>query len=282
MEKLKSIQYGISSFADISVNDAYYVDKTMFIPEIEKTKFNFLIRPRRFGKSMFLSMLGLYYDVWSLDSFDTLFKGTWIHEHPTEERGKYLVLYLDFSAVAQATDDLQKSFNDYCNRRIGHFFRRFKDFIPESIVNLTLETTVASEKLQIIADELYTINQKLYVFIDEYDNFTNALLSDEGAELYHQITRQSGFFKDFFRTLKNLTSGMNPALSRLFMTGVSPITLDDVSSGFNIGTNISLMPKFNNILGFTEKDVSSIFDYYISAGQYPLNKDEAMHLLRKW
>ncbi|MCL2065048.1 MAG: AAA family ATPase, partial [Candidatus Cloacimonetes bacterium] len=282
MERIKTIQYGISSFADISERNAYYVDKTMFIPDIARTPFNFLIRPRRFGKSMFLSMLALYYDIANKNNFDTLFKGTWIHEHQTEERGKYLVLYLDFSAVVQAEDDLQKSFNDYCNIKIRGFLKKYKDIIPEYIQELTNETNIANQKLQILAEELSGTNQKFYIFIDEYDNFTNALLSEEGAELYQKITCQNGFFKDFFRSLKSLTSGMRPTLSRLFMTGVSPITLDDVSSGFNIGTNISLMPKFNNILGFTEKDVSDIFDYYINAGQYPLNKNKAMHLLNKW
>ena len=282
MEKIKSIQYGISSFADISGRNAYYVDKTMYIPEIEKTPFNFLIRPRRFGKSMFLSMLGLYYDIANKENFDTLFKDTWIHEHPTEERGKYLVLYLDFSAVAQATDDLQKSFNNYCNIEIGAFMRLNKDIIHEHIIEAVNYENAISDKLNILAHGIKEANQKLYIFIDEYDNFTNALLSEESAEIYKQITQQNGFFKDFFRTLKTLSSGMKPTLSRLFITGVSPITLDDVSSGFNIGTNISLMPEYNTLLGFTEKDVSDIFDYYIAAGQYPLYYEEAMHLLRKW
>ncbi|MCL2065280.1 MAG: ATP-binding protein, partial [Candidatus Cloacimonetes bacterium] len=121
-----------------------------------------------------------------------------------------------------------------------------------------------------------------YVFIDEYDNFTNTLLSDKGNILYQQITRDTGFFKSFFRVLKGLTGGVRSGLARLFMTGVSPITLDDVSSGFNIGTNISLMPEYNALLGLTDKDVSDILDYYISAGQYLLDKEESMHLLRKW
>ena len=282
MVKLKSIQYGISSFADISENNAYYVDKTIFIPEIEKTKFNFLIRPRRFGKSMFLSMLALYYNKASQEQFDTLFKDTWIHEHLTEERGKYLVLYLDFSSVKQATDDLQKSFNDYCNIEIWAFINNYKEYFSADIIEMVNKVYAASEKLNILAHGIRAANQKLYIFIDEYDNFTNALLSEEGAELYQKITCQNGFFKDFFRCLKSLTSGMKPTLSRLFMTGVSPITLDDVSSGFNIGTNISLMSEYNTLLGFTENDVSAIFDYYIKAGQYPLNKTEAMQLLKKW
>ena len=282
MEKIKTIQYGISSFADISENNAYYVDKTMFIPEIEKTKFNFLIRPRRFGKSMFLSMLALYYDIANKENFDTLFQDTWIHEHPTEEMGKYLILYLDFSMVIQETENIQEKFENYCNEEIEAFLRKYKKFVSEETINIVYQTPSSGEKLRKIAIALRDTNYKFYVFIDEYDNFTNTLLSDKGNILYQQITRDTGFFKSFFRVLKGLTGGVRSGLARLFMTGVSPITLDDVSSGFNIGTNISLYPKFNNILGFTEKDVNDIFDYYIKAGQSTLNKEADLHLLRKW
>ncbi|MCL2063036.1 MAG: ATP-binding protein [Candidatus Cloacimonetes bacterium] len=282
MEKIKTIQYGISSFADISENNAYYVDKTMFIPEIEKTKFNFLIRPRRFGKSMFLSMLALYYDKATQEQFNTLFKETWIHEHPTEEKGKYLILYLDFSMVIQETENIQERFESYCNAEIDAFLTKYKEFIPEQTILKVNQISSSGEKLNNIAIGLRDTNYKFYVFIDEYDNFTNTLLSDKGNILYQQITRDTGFFKSFFRVLKGLTGGVRSGLARLFMTGVSPITLDDVSSGFNIGTNISLMPEYNSLLGFTEKDVSDIFDYYISAGQYLLDKEESMHLLRKW
>ncbi|MCL2065783.1 MAG: ATP-binding protein [Candidatus Cloacimonetes bacterium] len=282
MEKIKTIQYGISSFADISGRNAYYVDKTMFIPEIEKTPFNFLIRPRRFGKSMFLTMLALYYDIANKNNFDTFFKETWIHEHPTEEIGKYLILYLDFSMVIQETENIQERFESYCNAEIDAFLTKYKEFIPEQTILKVNQISSSGEKLNNIAIGLRDTIYKFYVFIDEYDNFTNTLLSDKGNILYQQITRDTGFFKSFFRVLKGLTGGVRSGLARLFMTGVSPITLDDVSSGFNIGTNISLMPEYNTLLGFTEKDVNDIFDYYITAGQYPLNKDEAMHLLRKW
>ena len=282
MEKIKSIQYGISSFADISSNNAYFVDKTMYIPEIEKTRFNFLIRPRRFGKSMFLSMLALYYDIANKENFDTLFKDTWILNNPTEERGKYLILYLDFSMVIQEAEHIQERFESYCNAEICAFLSKYKEFIPEETIDKVNQIQSSGEKLNNIAIGLRDTNYKFYVFIDEYDNFTNTLLSDKGNLLYQQITRDTGFFKSFFRVLKGLTGGIRSGLSRLFMTGVSPITLDDVSSGFNIGTNISLAPKFNNILGFTEKDVSDIFDYYIKAGQYHLNKEAGLHLLRKW
>ena len=282
MKKTKTIQYGISGFSDISSRNAYYVDKTMFIPEIEKTPFNFLIRPRRFGKSMFISMLGLYYDLGSKEKFDILFSDTWIQSNPTDERAKYLVLYLDFSMVIQELDNLPVRFENYCNAEIDAFVSKYKDYIPEQTISLVSQISSPGEKLNNIAIGLRNTDYKLYIFIDEYDNFTNALLSDMGNIVYQQITKDTGFFKSFFRVLKGLTGGLSSGLARLFITGVSPITLDDVSSGFNIGTNISLMPEYNSILGFTEKNVSDMFDYYITAGQYLLKKDEAMHLLKKW
>ena len=278
----KNILYGISSFADVSLDNAYYVDKTIYVPELEKIRFSFFIRPRRFGKSMLLSMLGLYYGLEFKDKFETLFKDTWILNNSTNERGKYLVLYLDFSAVPQAVDDLQVSFYEYCKLEIWAFMQNYKHYLSDEIIELVNNAHGPGEKLNALAHGIKNSGQKLYIFIDEYDNFTNSLLSNEGTIIYEQLTRQNGFFKDFFRTLKHLTSGTNSALSRLFMTGVSPITLDDVSSGFNIGTNISMMGNFNSLVGFTEQDVSDMFDYYISIGKLNLPKTETMNILRKW
>ena len=242
----KNIMYGKSSFADVSADNKYYVDKTTYIPDIELIPFSFFIRPRRFGKSMLLSMLALYYGLEFKDRFETLFKDTWILNNATDERGKYMVLYFDFSAVQQAVDDLQKSFNDYCTLEIRSFMIKYKHYFSDEIFELVNNAYDVGAKLNTLAYGIKESGQKLYIFIDEYDNFTNSLLSDEGSKIYEQLTRQNGFFKDFFRTLKHLTSGTTSALSRLFMTGVSPVTLDDVSSGFNIGFNISMMGSFNS------------------------------------
>ncbi|HOD53740.1 MAG TPA: AAA family ATPase, partial [Candidatus Cloacimonadota bacterium] len=123
---------------------------------------------------------------------------------------------------------------------------------------------------------------KLYLFIDEYDNFTNTLLTDFGEGEYKKITRQAGYFKQFFTNLKLLTSGTGSGLARLFITGVSPVTMDDVTSGFNLGDNISISPAFNTILGFTETDVNAILDYYISVGEMKLEKETALQTMKKW
>ena len=202
MEKIKNIPYGVASFADISSFNMYYVDKTMYIPAIEKTKYIFFVRPRRFGKSMFISMLCLYYDIKPHRPFEELFKGTWILDNPTEEQGKYMMLYFDFSEISQSDDDIQKAFNSYCNSIIRAFLTKYSEIISDDLKKQVTETNDISEKLNLLAEGLTISNHKLYILIDEYDNFTNTLLSSGGLEVYEQITRQRGFFKDFFRKLK--------------------------------------------------------------------------------
>ncbi|MBP7563268.1 MAG: AAA family ATPase, partial [Candidatus Cloacimonetes bacterium] len=140
----------------------------------------------------------------------------------------------------------------------------------------------AHEKLHVIATELSESDYKIYLLIDEYDNFTNTLLTDFGEGEYKRITRQAGYFKQFFTNLKLLTSGSGSGLARLFITGVSPVTMDDVTSGFNIGDNISTDLAFNDLLGFSENDVSDILDYYISVGELNIDKVEAMSIIKKW
>ena len=282
MEKLKNIQCVVASFADVSRFNLYYVDKTIYIPAIEKTRYIFFVRPRRFGKSMFISMLSLYYDIKPHKPFEELFKGTWICDNRTEEQGKYMILYFDFSGIRQSTDDIQEAFYTYCGWEIEEFLLKYKDIISDDLSTKVRETHDLSQKLVILASGVREINQNLYVLIDEYDNFTNTLMSSGGQEKYKEITRQNGFFKDFFRKLKELSGKDNPVIIRLFMTGVSPITLDDVSSGYNIGTNLSMRPEFNNLLGFTDKDVNDMLHYYISKGEFLIEKDKAIDTLKRW
>jgi len=254
----------------------------MFIPLIEATPFVFLIRPRRFGKSLFLSTLQAYYDIKYKDRFEALYRDTWILSNPTDERGKYLALYFNFSAVLKDKDKVQDDFNNYCNIEIETFLDKYKEYIPEQIIQKVNCQETAHEKLHILASKLREHDCKIYLFIDEYDNFTNTLLTDFGEGEYKRITRQAGYFKQFFTNLKLLTSGTGSGLARLFITGVSPVTMDDVTSGFNLGDNISISPAFNNILGFTDSDVHEILDYYISVGELKLDKEKALQTMRKW
>jgi len=282
MEKIKRIPYGKSDFEYVNFHNDYYVDKTMYIPELEKTPYIFLIRPRRFGKSLFLSTLHSYYDLKYKARFQEMFHHTWILENPTEDRGKYMVLYFNFSAVLKEKEKIQEDFNRYCLLEIDTFLNKYKDYIPAEVFNELEKPYPAHEKLHILASKLRETEYKLYLFIDEYDNFTNTLLTDFGEHEYKRITRQAGYFKQFFTNLKLLTSGTGSGLARLFITGVSPVTMDDVTSGFNIGDNISLDSRFNNLLGFTEKDVSDMLDYYISVGELTINKEKSLSIMKKW
>ncbi len=282
MNKIKRIPYGVSDFEVVSRPDEYYVDKTMFIPELERTKFVFLIRPRRFGKSLFLSTLQSYYDIKKAERFEEFYKDTWILQNPTEERAKYMVMYFNFSAILKEKDKVQNDFNNYCLKVINAFVRNYSQYLPQTLPELLEKDNTAHEKLHTIGVELTNSEYKLYLFIDEYDNFTNTLLTDFGEGEYKKITRQAGYFKQFFTNLKLLTSGSGSGLARLFITGVSPVTMDDVTSGFNIGDNISTDLAFNELLGFTEKEVSDILDYYISVGELNIDKVVAMTIIKKW
>ncbi|HOD53862.1 MAG TPA: AAA family ATPase, partial [Candidatus Cloacimonadota bacterium] len=198
MNKIKRIPYGISDFEAVNSKNEYYVDKTMFIPELEKTRFVFLIRPRRFGKSLFLSTLQSYYDIKKNERFEEFYKDTWILNNPTEDRAKYLVLYFNFSAVLKEKDKVQDDFNRYCNLEIDTFMDKYQEYIPKQIIDTVNCLETAHEKLHLLASKLREQDYKIYLFIDEYDNFTNTLLTDFGEVEYKRITRQAGYFKQFF------------------------------------------------------------------------------------
>jgi len=165
---------------------------------------------------------------------------------------------------------------------IDAFLKIYKEQIPKDVIESVEDKATAHDKLHMLAIGLRKCEYKLYLFIDEYDNFTNTLLTDFGEGEYKRITRQAGYFKQFFTNLKLLTSGIGSGLARMFITGVSPVTMDDVTSGFNLGDNISISPAFNNLLGFTETDVNAILDYYISVGELQVDKEESLETMKKW
>ena len=282
MNKIKRIPYGMSDFEAINAKNEYYIDKTMFISELEKTKFCFLIRPRRFGKSLFLSTLQSYYDINKGDRFEEFYRDTWILENPTEERATYMVMSFNFSIISKNNEKVQEDFNDYCLKVINKFLRKYKEYLPKELFEIIKKDKTAHKKLQTLCVELAANPIKLYIFIDEYDNFTNSLLAEYGCEEYNKMTKKEGYFKEFFTVLKGLATGSGAGLARMFITGVSPITMDDVTSGMNIGNNISTDEPFNEVMGFTEKDLSDIIDYYTSVGVFKLDKVKAMKTMKKW
>lgn len=261
MENVKRIPYGVSDFVDIIKRNQYYVDKTMYIPKLEEEADSlFFIRPRRFGKSLLLSMMCAYYDINQSDRFEELFGKLWIGSHPTPYRGKFQVLFLDFSKIGGDIKDLKENFNNYCNIRLDNFIERYKRAYRPEIVEKIKSAPTAVDKLNMIDTEAKDANMQLYLIIDEYDNFTNVVLNEHGEKVYWALTHAKGFYREIFKMFKGM-------FTRIFMTGVSPVTLDDLTSGFNIGWHISAKPAFNQMLGFSTEDVREMFEYFKSAGK---------------
>ena len=261
MENVKRIPYGVSDFVDIIKRNQYYVDKTMYIPKLEEEADSlFFIRPRRFGKSLLLSMMCAYYDINQSDRFEELFGKLWIGSHPTPYRGKFQVLFLDFSKIGGDIKDLKENFNNYCNIRLDNFIERYKRAYRPEIVEKIKSAATVVDKLNMIDTEAKDANMQLYLIIDEYDNFTNVVLNEHGEKVYWALTHAKGFYREIFKMFKGM-------FTRIFMTGVSPVTLDDLTSGFNIGWHISAKPAFNQMLGFSTEDVREMFEYFKSAGK---------------
>ncbi len=265
-QQVKLVPYGVADFATVIEQNLYYVDKTMFIPELEKQPRNlFFIRPRRFGKSIFLSMLYSYYDCTQSHKFQSLFGNLWIGQHPTSLQGKYQVLFLDFSQITGNIDKLETKFNSYLSINLDAFVRQYSEYYQAEMEEILAQEDF-EEKMELIFKAAKAHQYHLYLIIDEYDNFTNVILNERGENVYHAITHADGFYRDVFKKFKG-------NFERIFMMGVSPVTLDDVTSGFNIGWNISIKPEFDEMLGFSTTDVMEMFTYYKEHGSIPVDSD---------
>ena len=266
-QQVKQVPYGVSDFATVMSQNLYYVDKTMFLPELEKQPRNlFFIRPRRFGKSIFLSMLYSYYDCNQKENFEKLFGSLWIGQHPTSLQGIYQVLFLDFSQITGKIEVLEERFNAYLCIKLDSFAEQYAAYYGDKKVQEIKTKTQYADKMQIIFDAARANQFQLYLIIDEYDNFTNVVLNEHGEKVYHAITHADGFYRDVFKKFKG-------NFERIFMMGVSPVTLDDVTSGYNVGWNISVKPEFDEMLGFSTKDVVEMFTYYKKMGSIPVDSD---------
>ena len=271
METIKQIPYGVADFESVMTRHLYYVDKTMYLDEIERQPDTLIfIRPRRFGKSLFISMMRAYYDKSKAKDFDDLFGSLWIGSHPTPLRNHYQVLYLDFSKILGNIDVLEEKFDQYLRRQLDDFVRRYADDYPDYFIKDFFESTSGADKLIMISIQADRLRIPMYLIIDEYDNFTNVVLSEHGEEIYHNMTHASGFYREVFKKFKGM-------FERIFLTGVSPVTLDDLTSGFNIGWNVSMAPELEKMLGFSTEDVREMFRYYKEVEMLPADCDiEAM------
>jgi hypothetical protein len=287
-KNIKRIPYGVANYELLVQQNSYYVDKTTFLPVVEEAgNYLFFIRPRRFGKSLFLSVMEAYYDVFYKDRFKEFFKDTWIYDHPTEERNKYLVLSLNFSVVEPHPGKMETSFSNHVRGEAVDFIQKYSDFLSANKKMAYYSRTIeeSSSAPDILTNLLLLCKgaqQELYVLIDEYDNFANTILSTVGEDAYLKLTHGPGFFRSFFNALKKGTSGTGAPITRSFITGVSPITMDDVTSGYNIGKNVSLEPDLNRMLGFKKDDVSEMIEYYRSKGLIKHPTDYLMPIMTQW
>ncbi len=274
----KRIPYGRSDFVSIIEQNNYYVDKTMYVPMLEDEAYNlFFIRPRRFGKSLFLSMLHAYYDCLTKDKFHDWFGNLWIGQHPTSLQGRYQILHLDFSQIGGDIEHLEEKFNFYLGVELDGFVRDYRAYYSEELYQKVNATQDATGKLALIQSEARSKRYPLYLIIDEYDNFTNTVLNEKGERVYWAMTHAEGFYRDIFKKFKG-------SFERIFITGVSPVTLDDVTSGFNIGWHISTKPEFNQMLGFSTEDVYEAFNYYKKVGKLAadLDVDKVVNEMKPW
>lgn len=273
---MKQLPYGISDFKQIRRKNMYYVDKTMFLPQMEnENHYLFLIRPRRFGKSLFISMLETYYDINEKENFKNYFDGLYIGNEPTEEVNQYQVLKFDFSKAGGPIDELEQRFNEYCCQVLDDFIVKYQRFYEPRVVDSVLKAEYAESKLNIITIAAKRLGLRLYLIIDEYDNFTNDVLSSKGKEVFQSLTHADGFYRRFFKLFKD-------SFERIFMMGISPVTLDDLTSGYNIDWNISDKPDFNTILGFEEKEIREMLKYYHENSNVPGDLESIIMDMKPW
>ena len=279
--KVKRIPYGMMNFVAVREDDCYYVDKTRFIEKVENAnKFFFFIRPRRFGKSLTMSMLRHYYDINAADRFERLYGDLYIGQHPTPDHNKYLIIYLNFAVINADMGNYRSALDAICNTEFNYFCDVYAQYLPEGIKAEMNKKTGCVEQLDHLYKEARKTGARIYLFIDEYDHFTNHILSD-AARLteYKQETHGTGYLRTFFDTIK---AGTDSSIERVFVTGVSPVTLDDLTSGFNIGTNYSLDYDFHEMVGFTEQEVRAMLTYYSQHHEFHHTVDELIEIMKPY
>ena len=269
----KKIPYGISNFHDLVVQGYYFVDKTAFIETLEgfPEKYLFFLRPRRFGKSLFVGMLRQYYDRAVAADFDRLFGDLHIGRNPTPLRSSYHVLSFDFSGVGITSDEA--TLEGFRNR----LDQGFQDFLHRYRLDVDYDVAASPENMMgsFLSGIARLIDGKLYVTIDEYDHFTSELLGYR-SESFESLVARSGWYRKFFEVLK---TGTTTIIDRIFITGVNPFTLDSLTSGFNIGSDLTLNPRLHDMMGFTEAEVARLFADLGCAGD---ELDRLMPMLRQY
>ena len=263
MSKAKKIPYGMTDLEVIIREGYYYVDKTRFIPRIEdEGRYVIFLRPRRYGKSLTIAMLQYYYGIQYAGKFEDIFGGLEIGKNPTGKRNTYLVLSLNFSNVDSDKDKVEESFNMNLLLALRSFARTYREYLPEGTADALEASVNSNDAFNYLCGRVKDTDMRMYVMIDEYDNFANTL---------------------FFNSLKAATTGADAVVDRMYISGVSPLTLSDVTSGFNIGDNLSMMSAYHELVGFSESEVRTMLEYYRDAtGVFNHTVDELIDIMKPW
>ncbi len=272
------LPYGASNFEQIRTDGYYYIDKTGYIEVLEKQPVSHVVilRSRRFGKTLFCNMLGWYYDRLHDERFDELFNGTYIHKHPTPKRNSYLVLTFDFSGInTQTPENANEGFATEVRQCVRLFTGRYRKYITPGERKQILESPKPNDILSALfrVIEEKELGKCVYVIIDEYDHFANNLLS-QGKEMFKDLVKTDGYVRPFYEALKK---GTETVVDRIFITGVMPVLLDSLTSGFNIAMNLSTDVRFNEMMGFTDEEITPIL-----AALYPTEVEERRQILRSF
>jgi len=261
----KRLPVGAVNFESIREEGYAYVDKTRFIEllEDESNKTLFFTRPRKFGKSLFFSMLSYYYDVCFADKFQSLFGDLYIGKKPTPQHNSQFVLKLDFSGLDTTSQEgFVRSFVSGLRNAVSWFLLAHRSILPdwEELSKEVRNKEAINDILGYAFNAAGKVGKKIFIIIDEYDHFANdfiAMGSAVGMEFYTKNIYANGIVRDFYEALK---SNRDIVIDRIILTGVTPIMLDDLTSGFNIAHNLSLKEKYNELLGFTQEEVEWLMD----------------------
>ncbi|GHT48595.1 hypothetical protein AGMMS49982_00150 [Bacteroidia bacterium] len=260
---VKRLPYGTSNFGKLITENYAYVDKTRFVEQLENeaNPYQFFIRPRKFGKSLFFSLLEHYYDINRAANFEKLFGELYIGKHPTPKKNAYAVLKFDFSGLDTSNEErFRTSFSGKIQMAVRRFVDVYRNLFPDadSFIQRLDEGKQGILSIQSVIDKMEPAGVKIFVIIDEYDHFANDLIamgSQLGKDVYHNMVHANGLVRDFYEALK---TGTNTVIDRIFITGISPVMLDDLTSGFNIAVNLTLEPQYNEMMGFTQQEVDAL------------------------
>lgn len=273
---MKKIPYGIDDYDRIIKQNYYYIDKTRYIRTVEEQNaYLLLVRPRRMGKSLFTNMLMSYYDINKADEFNTLFGDLEIGKKPTEWVNKFVVFKLDFSQVGDSAENLPQEFTQYCFVQLEHYFNHYQNLYTEREKEMVMSLNNITHAIVMMVNISKEKGLHTYLFIDEYDNFTNTILAARGVKAHEAVTHGDGFYRKFFQ-------GCKGTFERIFMTGVSPVTYDDLTSGFHIADVIALSPRFNQAIGVTETELRQIISYYRKEEFISRSEDEIIEEIKPW